>query len=144
MTTETTTPELIEEVETLLAKIPAWKLTAAEWGNEMRVGYFEHGSRFTVAKVHSFAGPTVDKPLADLFAASPELLRRMVEEVKRQRGVSTDAVIQKIGIMQEKYPGARIEISVEPDSYCHVTRSDGSGNIQPIAEGATIGDVFED
>lgn len=54
-----------------------------------------------------------------------------------------DAVIEQIQIMQEKYPGQRIEVSVEPDGYCYVTRSDGRGNIQPIAEGATLGDVFD-
>lgn len=52
-------------------------------------------------------------------------------------------VIQQIQIMQEKYSGQRIELSVEPNGYCYVTRSDGHGNTQPIAEGVTLGDVFE-
>lgn len=75
---------------------------------------------------------------------APDLLRRLVEEVKTARRSSTDVVIQKIQIMQEKHPGQRIELSVEPDGYCYVTRVDANGKARAIAEGATMGDVFED
>lgn len=77
--------DLVAEVEELLAKVPAWKFTAQDWGNEIRIGYFESGQRFTVAKLQTFEGPQVDKPLAEVFAAAPDLLRRMVEEVKTLR-----------------------------------------------------------
>lgn len=71
-----------------------------------------------------------------------ELLGALADEVERLRTGCSDAVIQRIEIMQEKHPDQRIELSVEPNGYCYVTRSDGNGNIQPIAEGATLGDVF--
>lgn len=87
---------------------------------------------------------TTEATERDLVTEVEELLRRLVEEVKRLRGLSTDAVIRKVQIMQEKHPGQRIDLSVEPDGYCYVTRSDRNGTTRPIAEGATMGDVFED
>lgn len=85
VTMPTSSTDIVSEARELLANIPAWKLTAVEWGNEMRIGYYEHGSRFTIAKVHTFEGPTIDKPMADLFARAPELIKALCDEVERLR-----------------------------------------------------------
>lgn len=75
---------------------------------------------------------------ADALWACAGDLRR----ADRRAGVGTDAMLNAIGILQEKYPRERIEISIEPDGYTYTTRVNGEGKNRPVNDGATIGDAF--
>lgn len=138
MTTKPTEPDLIEEVEALLAKLKEWP--GANSVNDIYRALFADAVERD--RDSPFFGNS--RIVAQLYAAAPDLLRRLVDEVKRLRGASTDTVIQKVALTQEAYPRERIDISIDPGGYCCVTRTDTDGTIHPIAEGATMGDVFED
>ena len=79
MTTETTERDLIEEAEALLAKV-------SQWHPPESVQEIEH-ALFADAIERHRGSPYwgYSKPVARLYYHSPELLRRLVEEVKRLR-----------------------------------------------------------
>lgn len=97
--TETTEPDLVTEVEGLLAKV-----TPGPWGvlpsNNGTLAHVETQEGTTAEQGQGFTVCSIPKKRihdANLIAAAPELLRRLVEEVKRlKRGEFTPEEFQNL------------------------------------------------